>query len=75
MDNTTDMLKPWKNRLNGDDFNVMKKYIVTFKEPWGPYDPLDIDLIKHCIKLNKSVNDLPDDDPYIEKYYKKNILY
>ena len=55
--------------------DVFKQYERKFGETWPKLIAQDQSFVKHCIDKNLSIDDLPDDDPYIKKYYSEDIVY
>lgn len=55
--------------------DVFKQYERKFGETWPKLIAQDQSFVKHCIDKNLSIDDLPDDDPYIKKYYSEDTVY
>ena len=59
-------------------YELIKKYVNKFKEPWPVFGPQDPELIRYYLKFDK-LEDVPEDDPFIAKYYQDDgdrpILY
>lgn len=60
---------------HSEHYQAVKQYILKFHDQWATMGPQDINFIYHCIELNKPVDKLPEDDPYIKKYYNPWIWY
>ena len=50
-------------------------YVKKFHKPWPLYGPQEKKLIDYCINKGISIDDLPDDDAMINKYYSENTYY
>lgn len=55
--------------------DVFKQYERKFGKTWPKLITQDQSFVKHCIDKNLSIDDLPDNDPYIKKYYSEDIVY
>lgn len=55
--------------------NVFKQYEQKFGKVWPKLITQDQNFVKHCIDKNLSIDDLPDNDPYIKKYYSEDVVY
>ena len=55
--------------------SVFKQYEQKFGKAWPKLITQDQSFVRHCIDKNLSIDDLPDDDPYIKKYYSEDIVY
>jgi len=61
--------------VDPEKYALIKRYVMKFKEPWATMGPQANELILHCIEQNKSLDDLPEDDPMILKYFNSEIIY
>lgn len=50
------------------------EYVSKFHKPWPLYGPIEAELINYCIESNTSIDDLPEDDAVLNKYYKDKIF-
>lgn len=55
--------------------SVFKQYEQKFGKAWPKLIAQDQSFARHCIDKNLSIDDLPDNDPYIKKYYSEDIVY
>ena len=59
-------------------YELIKRYVNKFKEPWPVFGPQDPELIRYYLKFDK-LEDVPEDDPFITEYYQdgggRPILY
>lgn len=59
-------------------YELIRQYVNKFKEPWPVFGPQDPELIRYYLKFDK-LEDVPEDDPFIAKYYQSDdgrpILY
>ena len=54
---------------------LLTEYITKFVVPYPTFGPLNEELLQHCLKVGKSIDDLPEDDEIYNKYYNEDILY
>ncbi|WP_242362524.1 hypothetical protein [Limosilactobacillus antri] len=54
---------------------IFEEYERHFNDLWPKLIPQDEKFAKHCLEVNKSIDDLPDDDPYIKKYFNSGLTY
>lgn len=54
---------------------LLTEYITKFVAPYPTLGPLNEELLQHCLKVGKSINDLPEDDEIYNKYYSPDISY
>lgn len=55
--------------------SVFEQYEQKFGKAWPKLITQDQSFVRHCIDKNLSIDDLPDNDPYIKKYYSEDIVY
>lgn len=51
------------------------RYVHKFHIPWSTYAPQVPELVDHCVKINTTLDDLPDNDEFYKKYVNENYLY
>lgn len=54
--------------------DVFKQYQQTFHDYWPKLIPQDKDFAQHCLGVGETIADLPNDDPYIKKYYGSGLV-
>lgn len=60
---------------DGELKELLTEYIMKFVVPYPTFGPLEKELLQHCLKVGKSIDDLPEDDEIYNKYYNEDILY
>lgn len=73
MDNKQEIMEHYKG-FNKETYNAIERYVDKFGTMWPLMGPKDVELIDYCVKQGKPIDDLPDDDPMIKKYF-DGIIY
>lgn len=54
---------------------IFQEYENRFGEVFPKLIPQDEKFAEHCLELNKPIDELPDDDPFIKQYFSSGIVY
>lgn len=70
-----EVLESYGIKPDNEMYSLLKEYMERFKVQWPAYGPRAVELVKHCLKVGKSIDDLPEDDEIYNKYYSPDISY